>query len=189
MSGAALIARPEPELQADFSERLYEVADGLVTEKPMGAFEIEVASILFIALAAFVREANLGKAQTEMMFLIDPARNLKRRPDVSFVSRERWPIAKPAPRTEAWNVVPDLAVEVVSPTNTAGELVQKVDDYFGAGVRLVWLVYPSHGLVQVYESASTMTVLRREDDLEGGDVVPGFRLPLASLLPDGTETD
>ena len=189
MAGAALIASLEPEIQADFSERLYEVVAGRITEKSMGAFEIEVASVLFVALATYVRDAGLGKAQTEMLFLLDAARNLKRRPDVSFVSRERWPIGKPAPRTEAWDVVPDLAVEVVSPSNSAVEMVEKVDDYFRAGVRLIWLVYPSQGVVQIYESPASSRVLRIEDVLEAGDVIPGFRLPLVNLLPNPAETE
>jgi Uma2 family endonuclease len=84
-----------------------------------------------------------------MLFRIDPARGLERRPDLAFISHERWPLERRAPMAAAWEVVPDLAVEVVSPTNTANDVQDKVRDYCRAGVRLLWVVYPLHGLVQV----------------------------------------
>ena len=77
---------------------------------------------------------------------------------------------------------PDLAVEVVSKSNSATDVKDKIEEYFRAGVRLVWLVYPTQKLIDVYESPTTVRVLRREDELTGGDVLPGFRLPLTELF-------
>lgn len=184
MATAADLSIVEAEAPIDLSLSLYEVIDGRIVEKSMGAFELEIASALMIHLSDFLRGHPFGRALTEMIFLIDAERGLKLRPDVAFVSDGRWPIRRRAPRTEAWDVVPDLVVEVVSPTNKAGELVRKTLDYQRAGVRLVWHVYPVQEVVQVIDSSRRMRMLGRGDTLEGGDVIPGFSLPLASLFVD-----
>src|SRR3954454_6859159 len=88
---------------------LYEVVNGQVVEKPlMAAFEVDIATHLVVLLDSFVRTHRLGKVQSEMLFLIDRSQNLQRRPDVSFVSSARWPLHHWAPKTPAWDVVPDL---------------------------------------------------------------------------------
>ncbi len=172
----------EPSIEAE-PDGLYEVVDGQVVEKPeMGAFEMEIAGSLFLALENHARSHRLGKAQIEMLFLIDPTHALKRRPDVSFISIARWPIQTPAPQTSAWDVVPDLAVEVVSPTNTAEAVLEKLEEYFQAGAQLVWVAYPRRRKVYVYESPTSVRILQVGDDLDGGAVLPGFRLSLAELF-------
>src|SRR6059058_4936995 len=86
-------------------EGLYEVVDGqIVATPPMGAFEVELASILQNWMGPFARSNHLGRVVTEMLFVIDPARGRERRPDVAFVSHERWPIDRRAPKTAAWEV-------------------------------------------------------------------------------------
>ena len=87
-------------------------------------------------------------------------------------------------RDEAWDVVPDLAFEVVSPTDYAEDLLVKVDEYFRAGVRLVWVVYPSLRLIHVYESMTRIRVLTAADKLDGGNVLSGFRVAVAALFPE-----
>ncbi len=130
----------EPLLNGDI---LYEVVDNEIREvAPMSARETRSASNLQRILGNFAWNNALGVTDVEMLFLIDKSRNLQRRPDFSYVSFERWPKGKPVPGTQAWEVVPDLAVEVVSPTNGANELREKVQDYFACGVRRVWLIYP-----------------------------------------------
>src|SRR5687768_2909739 len=95
----------------------YEVIDGRRVERePMGAFETVLASWLCHLLNSFATGRNLGLAVSEVLFVLDAARQLKRRPDVAFVSYARWPTAVVA-REAAWDVVPDLAVEIVSPSN------------------------------------------------------------------------
>jgi Uma2 family endonuclease len=83
-----------------------------------------------------------------------------------------------------WDVVPDLAVEVISPSDLVYDLIQKIAEYFEAGVRLVWVVYPPQRLVYVYESLTRARILTVADELEGGAVLPGFRLPVANLFPE-----
>lgn len=161
----------------------YEVVRGTRVETPrLGAYESWIASVLDQALGAFIKGAGLGRVMTEMLFLLDPAKGLQRRPDVAFVSFERWARERRIPRMAAWGVVPDLAVEVVSPRDLAQEVVAKVGEYFRAGVRAVWFVYPIEAQMHVWESPAGCRVRGRGDDLEGGAAVPGFRLPLAELF-------
>jgi Uma2 family endonuclease len=171
---------PAPPVDGD---SLYEVVNGRVVEKtPMGAYEGELASLLLEYLAPFIRTHQLGKVVVEVLFQLDPATNLQRRPDVAFVSCERWALDRQVPDEAAWDVVPDLAIEVVSRTNTAYEVVAKADEYFRAGVRCVWVVYPNISAVYLYESANMIRVLRLGDELGGASLLPGFRLPLTALF-------
>ena len=77
---------------------------------------------------------------------------------------------------------PDLAVEIVSPTDRMSDVTRKVLDYVDAGARLVWIIDPVNRTVAVHRSRSDVIMLRDSDTLDGGDVLPGFRLALAELL-------
>jgi Uma2 family endonuclease len=79
-------------------------------------------------------------------------------------------------------VVPDLVVEVLSKGNTKGEMSRKLEEYFGAGVRLAWVVDPRKRTVRVHTTATRSRLLREPDELDGGEVLPGFRLPLTELF-------
>ena len=120
----------------------------------------------------------------EALFKLFAKPKRQRRPDLAFVSYERWPRDRPIPRAAAWDVVPDLAVEVVSPGNTAVEIFVKLDDYFRAGVRRVWVIYPQQGFIQDFRAIDRLAVLKVGDSLEGGDVLPGFSIKLAELFSD-----
>jgi len=101
-------------------------------------------------------------------------------PDLLFVSRERLPGALP----EGYlTVAPDLVVEVVSPSNAASAIQDKVLEYLDAGVRLVWVVDPKARTATTYRSRSRIAILDEDEELDGGDVLPGFRLPLKKVLP------
>jgi hypothetical protein len=121
---------------------------------------------------------KLGLAVNEVLFVLNAARNLNRRPDIAFVSYARWPTSVVA-RAPAWNVVPDLVIEIVSPTNLAEEIDRKITDYFQAQVRLVWVFYPDSGRVYVYQSPMHVSILERTETLDGGDILPGFRVPIS----------
>jgi Uma2 family endonuclease len=159
----------------------YEIIDGMRVERePMGAFETVLASWLCYLINSFAAGKKLGLAVSEVLFVLNATRNLNRRPDVAFVSYARWPTPVVA-REPAWNVVPDLAVEIVSPTNLAEEIDRRITDYFQAQVRLVWVLYPNSGRVYVYQSPTHVSIQERTDTLDGGEVLPGFRLPIAQL--------
>ncbi len=165
-------------------DMLYEVVDGQLTEKAGGARESEIASLVHGFLFMFLRQHKLGRALSEAVFRIDAARDLQRRPDVAFVSKSRWGLDRPVPDSAAWDVVPDLAVEVVSPTNAAVLVQAKIHEYFAAGVSMVWVIYPKQKSIYVYSSTTQIQVLEPGDELDGGDLIPGFRLPLAALFED-----
>src|SRR5438093_4534442 len=125
----------------------YEVIDGIRVERePMGAFETVLASWLCHLLNSFAGGRKLGLAVSEVLFILNAQRDLKRRPDVAFVSYARWTTSVVA-REAAWNVVPDLAIEVVRPSNLAEEIDSKMIDYFPVGVRLAWVFSPDSGRV------------------------------------------
>ena len=105
----------------------YEVVNGvLVEEPPLGVREVNIATILTTRLGYFVLTRKLGRMATEGLFVLQTDPQLRRRPDVAFVSAERWPLSQPVPANAAWDVVPDLAIEVISPTDRAIEVLDKV---------------------------------------------------------------
>jgi Uma2 family endonuclease len=159
----------------------YEVVDGVRVERePMGAFETVLASWLCHLMNSFAAGKKLGLAVNEVLFVLNAALPLKRRPDVAFVSYAQWPTPIVA-REPAWNVVPDLAIEIVGPTNLAEEIDRKITDYFQSGARLVWVFYPDSGRVYVYQSPTHVNILEGTNTLDGGEVLSGFRLPIAAL--------
>ena len=166
----------------------YEVVNDQPTERPeMGAYPEELASILHEYLGPYVRRQNLGRSIIETKFQTTP-RN-QRRPDLAFISFSQWPKGRRAPNKPAWDLVPDLAVEVISKTDVAWDVLAKVKEYFDAGVKLIWLIYPNLETIHVYTSFTRIEVLSRPDTLGGGDVVPGFQLPLADLFEGGAEPE
>lgn len=101
---------------------------------------------------------------------------------MAFVSYARWPQDKPVPDVDAWDVVPNLAVEVVSPSNRAPEIPDKVQEYFRVGVERVWVIYPSQRVLYAYTSPTEVRVLTEGSDLTDESLLPGFRLPLHLLF-------
>jgi Uma2 family endonuclease len=180
-------SEPSPqELAAVLSDpdAFYEIVDGEIVEKPeMGIYSMVIARRIYDALREFTDIHGLGTAVMEFRFVLDQARPLRRQPDVAFVSFDRWPTNREIPEEGDWEVVPDLAVEVLSPHDVAGEVFRKVREYFRYGVRSVWLVRPETRDVHVYTSAKTIVVIDEDDEfLDGGDLLPGWRMPLADLF-------
>jgi Uma2 family endonuclease len=167
-------------------EPLFEIIDGQRVElPPMSQFAARLGSRLLIKVAGFNDAHDLGEVVGEVLFCLPLDKDRNRRPDVAFVSYKRWPKGKPSNRAEnAWHVVPDLAVEVVSPTDRAEEVMDKVREYCQAGVDLVWVFYPTLQLVTVYETLARIRVLTAADELDGGSVLPGFRLPLGPFFAE-----
>jgi len=163
--------------------RLFELVDGTLVEKVMGAPESSVAAVL-IQLLGNYSDANgrLGVVFGEagMLKLLG---GLVRIPDVCFVLRSRLPNGK-VPRDPVPDLAPDLAVEVLSKANTRREMERKLKEYFLSGVRLVWFVDPRAGTVRVFSSPDDVTELGPGDTLDGGDVLPGFRVRVARLFSE-----
>jgi Uma2 family endonuclease len=171
-------------------ERLYEVIDGRIVEsEPMGAYEVWLATELSRVLGTYTQKVQVGRVVTEMLFDLTRWVGKKRRPDVAFVAYDRWPRSRGVPRTEAWDVVPNLAIEVVSPTNPADEIVDKVAEYFQAGVQLVWVVYPSRQQVYAYTTPTAVRIVSRDRPLDAAPVLPDFQLRLSELFDDAELRD
>ena len=164
------------------SDSLYEIIHGERRRlKPKGAYVTWLVSELSCILANFVKEHRLGVAAPRLLFRFQRDPDRGRRPDVAFVSRERCR-QSPLPKEGDWDVVPDLAVEVVSPTNDATELEEKLVEYFRFGVRQVWVLHPEQRRLYVHESLRKVSVLNEDDSILGGDLFPGLSLPLAELF-------
>jgi Uma2 family endonuclease len=139
-----------------------------------------VTTRLAAALGAHVYPGGLGELfDGSTGFVLRRSPPLVRCPDVGFVRAERLPGGVPPGPLE---LAPDLAVEVLSPSNTAAEMTRKLADYFGHGTRIVWLVDPDAREVTVYSAGAIPRLLHDTDTLDGGDVLPGFSTPVAALF-------
>jgi Uma2 family endonuclease len=168
---------------------LYEIIDGVKVEMPpMSAESTILASRLAYRVTAYAQANDLGEAYPEVLIRLPIVPERNRRPDVIFVPYSRWPRSRSIPPTNAWDVLPTLCVEVVSPNDLVDELTEKIEEYFRSGVTQVWVVHPRRQLVQVYDSPATVRGLSRSDTLDGGDVLPGFTLALSDLFPEADAT-
>lgn len=190
MSTAEVLTPLPKVVHDDFDNRdNYEIVDGVKVElPPMSADSQAIAFKLAKHLSIHGVAQNIGDAYMEMLFKLPLTKERNRKPDAAFVPYSRWPKYKPIPSTNAWDVLPDLCIEVVSPNDLADEIETKINEYFEAGVRLVWVVYPRHERFYVYESASRVRRLSSADTLDGGTVIPGFSLPLSELFPQAPPT-
>jgi Uma2 family endonuclease len=160
--------------------KLCELIDGTLVEKTRGAVESMLTYELAMFLGAFVKRHRLGvMLGSDGMVRLMPGK--VRLPDTCFISWDRLPGRK-APTEPILDLAPDLAVEVLSKGNTKAEMKRKLREYFEAGVRLVWLIDPKLRTVLVHTSPKASTKLVEGQALDGGDVLPGFALPLAELF-------
>ena len=166
----------------DREDRLYELVDGVLLEKSMGTYESYLAMVLGRLLGNYVAENNLGiMLGADGMMRLAPG--LVRIPDVSFISWQRLPERK-VPREPIADLAPDLAVEVISKSNTPEEMERKLHDYFTAGVRQVWYVYPAARELRAYTATDRCVVLTEQQTLAGGELLPGFSLELNRFFAD-----
>ena len=161
-------------------DRLYELVDGILVEKTVGFEESIIAGYILTLLNNFVLPPRArvvaGEAGTIQLDI-----NLVRIPDVSFFSWDRLP-GGALPDEPIPLLVPDLAVEVISRSNTRKEMDDKLKEYFEKGVRLVWYVRPRTRVVDVYTAPDRFTRLSASMQLDGGDVLPGFSVQVGELF-------
>ena len=148
---------------------------------PAGGVHGIVASAIHVALTLFVDANGLGVCFGDNVgFLLPGLGDTVRSPHAAFVRAEQL---RPGGLGQGWvPVAPDLVVEVLSPNETASELEAKLRDYRAAGTRLFWVIDPETRTVTVRGNASPDAWLTDRDMLDGGDVVPGFSLPVAKLF-------
>ncbi len=153
----------------------------LRTMTPAGYRHGWIAVNVTAPLAQHVRANDLGRVfAAETGFRIEGDPDTVRAPDVAFVRRDR--VETVGDGEGFWPGAPDLAVEVVSPGDSFGEVEEKVFDWLDAGCRMVIVVNPRKRTATVYRSRSDIAVLTESDELEGADVVPGWRLPVRELF-------
>lgn len=160
----------------------YELAEGeLVEVVGSTALHAFIAALIYDLIRAYARPRRLGIAfpdGTSYLLARDP--DVLRIPDVSFIARARIPETG-IPRTY-WPFAPDLAVEVVSSGDTATELRRQVREYLEAGTKLVWVVWPDDRAVTAYAAGGKPTELGADDELSGGEVLPGFGVRVSQLF-------
>lgn len=142
----------------------------------MGYYESRLAVVLIHLIECFLEEHDLGIVLgADATLRLVPG--LVRIPDVSFISWDRFP-DRQLPAEPIPDLTPDLAVEVLSRSNTAAEMARKRREYFAAGTRLVWEVFPETRCTRVYTAPEQYTELTEEQTLQGGSVLPGFQVTI-----------
>jgi Uma2 family endonuclease len=148
---------------------------------PAGGEHGDVAGTAHGNVYLYVRSHRLGRVFTaETGFLLRRDPDTVRAPDVAFIRTERIP-PEGIPKGYI-PVAPDLVVEVVSPGDTAAEVQEKVEEWLAFGVRAVWVVYPSGPRLQLHLPDRSSRLLGPEDEVDGGEALPGFRMRLRDLL-------
>jgi len=180
-------AAPDERMTADEFYRRYvgkdfELVDGrVVAMPPVNPTHGDLDTTLVLRLGAYVREHGLGRHYLNTGFVLRDDPPLVRAPDQAFVSNARIQSAPP-PAEGFWRVAPDLAVEIVSPGDSAEAIAEKTGDYLTSGVRLVWIIYPRKREAHAFHPSGEARVVKPSEVLDGEDVVPGFKLPLNELF-------
>jgi Uma2 family endonuclease len=158
----------------------YELVNHTLVERPMGSPEAYLAARLIGQFEMFLSSHDLGFLYAPDS-LIEILPDQVRGPDVCFVSWTKRP-ERTVPTEPISDLIPDLVVEILSPSNTTREMRLKVREYFESGVRLVWIIDPAKRSAEILTAPDAKTSLAESGTLDGGDVLPGFRLPLAKLF-------
>jgi len=173
----------DEEFMALPKDERYELVNGkLVAMGNSGMEHGEIGSFLGGSLSLYVRSNKLGAICDSSTAFTMKSGN-KRSPDVSFIAKERLQGIKRLPKGY-FQGSPDLAVEILSPSNTVEEIHDKIVEFFENGTRLLWVIHPDEQYVLVYHSPSPDRLLRLEDFLDGEDVIPGFSLAVAELFAE-----
>ena len=166
----------------DGAGKRYELVEGELREMPpAGGYHGNVAFTIASIIGAHIRGKDLGVGFTaETGFVTRRAPDSVRAPDVAFVSKER--LAEGRAPDGFVQTAPDLAVEVVSPSDSAPAVYAKVEEYFAAGARLVWVVYPDTRSITVHRSPGESETLHEGDTLDGEPVFEDFHAPVSDLF-------
>lgn len=165
-------------LLARYPDRRFELIHGKAVEKMPTQLHAAIVSLLNFALMLYLREHPIGYALVEARYSLPNDHANARVPDLSFVGRERGPLT----RVGAAPYMPDLAVEVQSPGQSARALRDKAAYYLENGTRLVWLIHPETRQVTVL-TPGTQQVLSADESLNGGELLPGFSVPVKAVFP------
>ncbi len=167
----------------DLDEDHVEVVDGeIVIMPPPGMKHGWIGANVIFLLLSHVKGKGLGRVFDDMAYVLEgePGNvRLMRAPDVSFVAQKNLPPEKDIPGF--LYQPPDLAVEVVSPSERSGETMRKINDYLRAGTGTIWVIYPETRQVVVHTPAGA-TILNEDQTLDGGALLPGLAIPVAAIF-------
>jgi Uma2 family endonuclease len=160
----------------------WELIDGeLVPVTPSSLRSTSLGFRLGRIVGNFVDAHDLGlMTGADGGYVLFPDRQTLRVPDVGFIRKHRVPPAEEHSRFP--RLAPDLAIEVLSPSDRMVDAISKVTMYLQAGVQLVWLVDPDERTITVFRPDAPVTVLREGDTLDGSDILPGFSVPVAEIF-------
>lgn len=186
-----MTTRPQDVTLADFerfvqapanADRLFELIAGEIIEvPPPSPLHAHIAGVIYAAMLRYLADNDLGFAFPDSVSytLADDSEVI---PDASFISYARQP-SLPA----KFRVAPDIAVEVMSPSNRPRQMLDKIERYLAAGTRWVWVVYPTERVADVYQRADDGDLRLRKlgwnDVFDGGEVLPGFQLAVRDVFP------
>ena len=175
LTAAGLLALPDDGYR-------YELVRGTLLRSPLpGLRHGRTVARVVSRLGRFVDERQLGTVLAKSGYHLEWDPDTVRAPDVSFIAAERLP---PDEFPHSYpTLAPDLAVEVLSPSERPGVRREKMRDYFAAGTRLVWEVDPAQRTITVYRSAHDGITLAATDELTGAEVLPGFVCRVGELIP------
>ena len=173
-----IVERPE------YEDRIVELVEGDIVEMPFPSpIHAAILVTLSTSLGSFVTENGLGRVLGgNAPFVLErhpDGKDTVRGLDIAFISSARWPEALPR---KPFLVGPDLAVEIISPSNRADDIEKKVQQLLQAGTTLIWIVYPDLRTVTIH-TVDGATTLTENDDLTGGDILPGFEVRVSDIFP------
>ncbi|MSU49935.1 MAG: Uma2 family endonuclease [Opitutus sp.] len=160
----------------------HELINGEIIMSPTGYRHEDIAAAMLMAMRLHVRQHKLGSVCGSSLGCWMSSGNLLS-PDVSFIHKTRIPRGQDAVR-RYFQGAPDLVVEILSPWDRTIRTHDKLVEYFDSGAQLAWVIDPEAKSAQVYRGAEAGRLLRVTDALDGEDVLPGFRLPLAELFTE-----
>jgi Uma2 family endonuclease len=159
----------------------YELADAeLVRMAPTGEAHGDSGRQLIWLIESFIRPRRIEKLFVETSFVLSERHRTVRQPDIAFVRAER--LDPNRDRQRSVHLVPDLAIEVVSPSDRRSAVIAKANEYLRYGVQMVWIVDPPSRTVTVMQADGLVLTLRGSDVLDGGDLLPGLRIPLRDIF-------
>jgi hypothetical protein len=142
----------------------------------------QIIQRLFSALDACAKSQQIGHVAQDSLFDWGENAEADLHPDLAFVSFERWAPYRHVPTPHIWHVIPDLVVQIQREGEPADQTASCLAGYFQAGVRRVWMVDPRKRKVHDHESPTSARALGREEVIDGGDVIPGFRIPVGEVV-------
>jgi len=166
----------------DHHDVICELFDGILVRKPMGVEESRIAMFIGAMILQYSQKRKLGIVLGEAAFLEIMPRQV-RAADVAFISKKRLPGGK-LPKKRIPLLTPDLSIEVLSDSNTSKEMARKRRECFSQGTQLFWQVDPKTKTVEVFTSPTESKVFRVGQTLEGGEVLPGFKLKVSDIFEE-----